>query len=153
MGEDITVNRKALRDYHVVETVEAGIELRGTEVKSIRQGHLNLQDAFARIEKGQAWLHQCDILPYDKASHEQHEARRPRRLLLHKREINKLYGHVMVKGMALVALKAYWKNGCVKIQLALAKGKASHDKREDVKKKEAGREVQRELARWSKGGR
>lgn len=144
------MNRKALRDYHVVETFEAGIELRGSEVKSIRQGHFNLQDAYARVEKGQVWLYQSDILPYDKASHEQHEARRVRRLLLHKREINKLFGQVMIKGAALVALKAYWKDRRVKIQLALAKGKASHDKREDLKKKEAGREIERELARWSK---
>ena len=146
MGDEITVNRKALRDYHILETIEAGIELRGTEVKSIRQGHLNLQDAFARIEKGQVWLHQCDILPYDKASHVQHEARRTRRLLLHKREIQKLYGHVMVKGVALVALKAYWKDSRVKIQLALGKGKASHDKRDDIKEKEAKREIDRALA-------
>jgi SsrA-binding protein len=146
MADEISVNRKALRDYHVLETIEAGIELRGTEVKSIRQGHLNLQDAFARIEKGQVWLYQCDILPYDKASHEQHEARRTRRLLLHKREIQKLYGQVMVKGVALVALKAYWKDSRVKILLALAKGKAAHDKREDIKKKEARREIDRAMA-------
>lgn len=150
MGEDITVNRKALRDYHIVESLEAGIELRGTEVKSIRQGHLNLQDAFARVEGGQVWLYQADIRPYDKASHEQHEPRRRRRLLLHRREINRLYGQGMIKGMTLVAVKAYWKNSRVKIQLGLGKGKASHDKREDVKKKEASREVQRELVRWSK---
>ncbi len=146
MGDEITVNRKALRDYHLLETKEVGIELRGTEVKSIRQGHLNLQDAFARIEKGQVWLYQCDILPYDKASHEQHEGRRPRRLLLHKREIQKLYGQVMVKGVSLIAVKAYWKNQRVKIQLALAKGKASHDKRDDLKKREAQREIDRALA-------
>lgn len=147
MGDEITVNRKALRDYHLLETKEAGIELRGTEVKSIRQGHLNIQDAFARIENGQIWLYQCDILPYDKASHVQHEGRRPRRLLLHKREIQKLYGQVMVKGVSLVAIKAYWKNHRVKIQLALAKGKASHDKRDDLRKREAQREIDRELAR------
>jgi SsrA-binding protein len=146
MADEISVNRKALRDYHVLETIEAGIELRGTEVKSIRQGHLNLQDAFARVEKGQVWLHQCDILPYDKASHEQHEARRTRRLLLHKREIQKLYGQVMVKGVALVALKAYWKENRVKILLALARGKAAHDKREAIKKKEARREIDRAMA-------
>jgi SsrA-binding protein len=115
-------------------------------VKSIRQGHLNLQDAYARIEGGQAWLHQCDILPYDKASHEQHEARRVRRLLLHKREIQRLYGQVMVKGVALVALRAYWKDRRVKIQLGLGRGKASHDKRQDIKKKEARREIDRALA-------
>jgi len=146
VGDEISINRKALRDYHILETIEAGIELRGTEVKSIRQGFLNLQDAFARVEKGQIWLHQCDILPYSKASHEQHEARRPRRLLLHKREIQKLFGHVMVKGISLIAVKAYWKEQRVKILLGLGKGKASHDKRDDVKKREADREIQRSLA-------
>ncbi|MFN0129792.1 MAG: SsrA-binding protein SmpB [Verrucomicrobiales bacterium] len=147
MGEsEITVNRKALRDYHLLETFEAGIELKGTEVKSIRQGHLNLQDAFASIKDGQIFLHQCDIRPYDKASHEQHEGRRTRRLLLHKREINKLYGQVMVKGVALVAVRAYWKNHRVKIQLALARGKASHDKRQDLKKREDQRDIDRALA-------
>ena len=150
MSDEITVNRKALRDYHVLETYEAGIELRGTEVKSIRNGHLNLQDAFARVENGQVWLYQCDILPYDKASHEQHQARRPRRLLLHKREIFKLIGSANNTGMTLVALKAYWKNQKVKIQLALGKGKAAHDKREDIKKKEAKREVDRTLAALQK---
>jgi SsrA-binding protein len=143
---EITVNRKALRDYQVLETFEAGIELKGTEVKSIRQGHLNLQDAFASIKDGQVFLHQCDIRPYDKASHEQHEGRRTRRLLLHKREINKLYGQVMVKGVALVAVKAYWKNHRVKVQLALARGKASHDKRQDLKKREDQRDIDRALA-------
>ncbi len=143
---EITVNRKALRDYHLLETYEAGIELKGTEVKSIRQGHLNLQDAFASIKDGQVFLHQCDILPYDKASHEQHEGRRTRRLLLHKREINKLYGQAMVKGVALIAVKAYWKDHRVKIQIALAKGKATHDKRQDLKKREAQREIDRALA-------
>lgn len=146
MGDDITINRKALRDYHVLETYEAGIELKGTEVKSVRQGHLNLQDAYASIKDGQIFLHQCDILPYDKASHTQHEGRRTRRLLMHKREIAKLHGQVMVKGSALVAIKAYWKDHRVKIQLALGKGKASHDKREDIKKKEAKREIDRALA-------
>ncbi len=150
MADEITLNRKALRDYHILETLEAGIELKGTEVKSIRQGHLNLQDAFARVDGGQIWLYQCDILPYDKASHEQHEGRRPRRLLLHKKEIAKLHGQSNVKGVTIVALKAYWKNHRVKIQIGLGKGKAAHDKREDIKKKEAKREVDRELARFNR---
>ncbi len=143
---DITVNRKALRDYHVLDTYEAGIELRGTEVKSVRNGHLNLQDAFARVDKGEVWLHQSDILPYDKASYGQHEGRRPRRLLLHKREILKLQGQSHNTGMTLVALKAYWKNHKVKVQIGLCKGKAAHDKREDLKKKEAQRDIDRALA-------
>jgi SsrA-binding protein len=150
MGDEITVNRKALRDYLILETFEAGIELRGTEVKSIRQGHLNLNDAFARIENGQAWLYNCDILPYDKASHTQHASRRARRLLLHKKEIMKLFGHVAVKGVSLVGLRAYWKDQKVKIQLGLGKGKDHRDKREDIKEREAKRDIERELIRRQK---
>ncbi len=151
MGDDIATNRKALRDYFILDTVEAGIQLVGTEVKSIRQGHLNINDAFARIEKGQAWLYECDILPYDKASHTQHIDRRPRRLLLHKKEIERLHGQATIKGNSLVALRAYFKNHRVKILLGVGKGKASHDKREDIKKKEDDREIAREMSRFNKG--
>jgi SsrA-binding protein len=146
-NQDIATNRKALRDYHILATYEAGIELRGTEVKSIRQGHLNLNDAFARIDKGQCWLFQCDILPYDKASHTQHEGRRERRLLLHKKEIVRLYGQAQVKDITIVALRAYWKDQKVKLQIGLGKGKDHHDKREDLKERESKREIAQELAR------
>lgn len=147
---EITTNRKATHDYHILETIEAGVELKGTEVKSVRAGHMNLRDAFARIERGQCMLYGCDIQPYERASWEQHEPRRTRRLLLHKKEIMRLYGVCQVKGHALVALRAYWKGPRVKIELGVAKGKVANDKREDLKKKEAKREVDREVARFNR---
>lgn len=148
---EIASNRKARHDYHILETIEAGIELKGTEVKSVREGKINLRDAFARIENGQCVLYGCDIQPYDRASWDQHDPRRPRRLLLHKREIQRLFGVCQVKGNALVALKAYWKGPRVKIELGVAKGKASGDRREDLKKREAKREIEREVSRFNRG--
>jgi SsrA-binding protein len=147
---EITNNRKATHDYHILETIEAGVELKGTEVKSVRGGHMNLRDAFARIEGGQCLLYGCDIQPYERASWEQHEPRRVRRLLLHKKEIMRLFGVSQVKGHSLVALRAYWKGARVKIELAVARGKVSNDKREDLKKKEAKREVDREMMRFNR---
>lgn len=140
---DIAVNRKAPRDYHILERYEAGMELRGTEVKSIRQGRINISDAFARVEKGQVWLYGCDIQPYDKASHTQHEARRTRRLLLHKREIDKLAGSSQIKGLALPILRMYWKDQRVKVELGVGKGKDFADQRQDLKAKVEKREAQR----------
>ncbi len=140
---DIAVNRKAPRDYHILERYEAGMELRGTEVKSIRQGRINISDAFARVEKGQVWLYGCDIQPYDKASHTQHEARRTRRLLLHKREIDKLSGSSQIKGLALPVLRMYWKDQRVKVELGVGKGKDFADQRQDLKAKVEKREAQR----------
>jgi SsrA-binding protein len=148
---EIASNRKARHDYHILETIEAGIELKGTEVKSVREGKINLRDAFARIENGQCVLYGCDIQPYDRASWDQHDPRRPRRLLLHKREIQRLFGVCQVKGNALVALKAYWKGPRVKIELGVAKGKATGDRREDLKKREAKREIEREVSRFNRG--
>ena len=150
---EIATNRKAPRDFHIVERFEAGIQLKGTEVKSIRQGKINLNDAFARIERGQCWLIGCDIQPYEKASHEQHESKAVRRLLLHKSEIMKLWGSTQIKGLTLVALRAYWKNKCVKIELGVGKGKTKGDQREDIKKKVENREAQREVARFHERGR
>ena len=147
MSADITTNRKALRDYHILDKYEAGISLVGTEVKSIRAGLVNLMGAFARIENGQLWLYGLDIQPYAKASHEQHEPRRTRKLLLHSREINKLYAEVTIKGRALVPLRLYWKNGLVKVELASGKGKDKGDKRDDLKQRAVTRDVDRELAR------
>lgn len=149
MIRDIATNRKAPRDYHILEKFEAGIELKGTEVKSIRAGHINLGDAFARIERGQCFLYGCDIKPYEKASHEQHEARRSRRLLLHKNEILKLYAASQQKGLTLVALRAYWKDRRVKIEIAVGKGKTHGDQRQDLKKRVENREAQREMARFN----
>lgn len=146
MPAEIVVNRKALRDYHILERIEAGIELTGTEVKSIRAGLVNLQGSFARFEGNQVFLHDCDIQPYLRASHEQHEPRRRRRLLLHRREIDKLVGEIEQTGRTLVALKLYWKQHHVKIELGIGKGKVDSDKRADLKKRVQKREVDRMLA-------
>ncbi len=149
MSDEIAINRKALRDYHILERYEAGMELRGTEVKSIRQGKLNISDAFARVERGQVWLYNMDIQIYDKASFEQHEPRRTRRLLLHKREILKLFAHTQQKGLTLPVLKAYWKGHRIKVELGVGKGKSKGDQREDLKEKAVKRETQRVVASFN----
>lgn len=146
MSADIVTNRKAFRDYHILEKIEAGIELRGTEVKSIRAGHVQLQGAFVRVENGEAWLYDCDIQPYERASHEQHEPRRRRRLLLHRPEIERLRAEVETAGRALPALRMYWKRGRVKLELGLGRGKAAADKRADLKQRAQQRETDRLLA-------
>ena len=146
---EIAANRKAPRDYHILERYEAGIELRGTEVKSIRDGKINLSDAFARVEKGQVWLYGCDIQPYVKASHTQHEARRVRKLLLHKSEIDKLIGFTHQKGLSLPVLRAYWKNKKVKIEVGVGRGKDQRDQRQDIKDKVEKREAARVVARFN----
>ena len=151
MPDDIITNRKVLREYHILERFEAGVELKGTEIKSIRAGHANLNDAFARIDDGQAILMNADIQPYAQASHDsQHEAKRSRRLLLHKQEIHKLFGMISVKGLTLVALRMYWKNGRVKVELGVGKGKNAPDKRQDLKDRAVRRETDREVARLNR---
>lgn len=150
MSEDIVTNRRALRNYHILERFEAGLELQGTEVKSIRGGLANLQNAFARVEDREIILHGADIQPYNKASHEQHTPRRPRRLLLHRREINKLFGYASVKGHTIVPLRLYWRNGRVKVELGVGKGKDAGDKREDLKKRTVDRETQRIISNFNR---
>ena len=145
MGEDLITNRKAHRDYEILETYEAGIVLKGTEVKSLRAGQGNLTDAFARIEKDEAWLYQFDIQPYKQAHNYNHEPKAVRRLLLHKREIRKLFSLVAVKGRSLVALKMYWKGRVLKVLLGVGVGKNVRDKREDLKKAVAKREMDQAL--------
>lgn len=147
---DISVNRKALRDYHILERMEAGLELKGTEVKAIRAGQANLGSAFARVENGQVFLYDADIQPYERASFEQHEAKRPRKLLLHKQEIDRLFGLTQVKGHTLVALRMYWKKSHVKVELGVGKGKEARDKRQDIKKRVAQRETEREIAKFNR---
>jgi SsrA-binding protein len=141
MGDDLITNRKAGRDYEILETYEAGIVLKGTEVKSLRAGQGNLTDAFARIEKNEVWLYNFDIQPYKQANIFNHEPKAVRRLLLHRQEIRKLFGIVAVKGRTLVALKMYWKNGCLKVLLGVGIGKDARDKRQDLKKAAAKREI------------
>jgi SsrA-binding protein len=149
MSVEISTNRKAARDFHILERYEAGVELRGTEVKSIRQGKINISDAFARVERDQIWLYNFDIQIYDKASHTQHEPRRTRRLLLHKREIRKLTALTQQKGLALPALRAYWKGARVKIEIGVGKGKTKGDQREDLKGKAMDREAARAVSNFN----
>lgn len=150
MPKEIATNKKARHDFHILEQFECGVVLRGTEIKSIREGRVNLRDAFARVENGEVILYGMDIPPYSNASHDQHANKRPRKLLLHKNEIKKLIGFTAEKGCTLVALEAFWKKHLVKILIGVAKGKAVHDKRESLKKRTADREAQREMARFNK---
>ena len=146
-------NHKAGRDYHVLDRLEAGIELRGTEVKSLRAGQGNLSDSFARIERGQTWLYNFHISPYDKGNRENHDPKRVRRLLLHKSEIRKLHGMVATEGKALIPLKAYFdKNNRFKILLGVCKGKTHGDKRQDLKKRDTDREIRRAMSTQMKRG-
>jgi SsrA-binding protein len=150
MAAESILNRKALRDFHILDRYEAGIALKGSEVKSIRAGKANIGDAFVRIEKGEAFLYNADIQPYEKASHEVPPAKRTRKLLLHRGEIDKLYGESQVGGRALVVLKLYWKSGKLKVEIAVAQGKVARDKRLDLKKRAIDRETQREVARFNR---
>src|SRR6202140_3356608 len=150
MATESIINRKALRDFHVLERFQARLELKGREVKSIRAGKANIGDAFARIENSEAFLYNADIQPYDKASHEVPAAKRVRKLLLHRQEIDKLYGETQVKGRSLIVLKLYWKNGKLKAELGVAQGKVAHDKRADLKKRAIDRETAREVARFNR---
>ncbi len=145
MSADIVSNRRAYHSYQILEKVEAGLVLTGTEIKSIRAGLANLNNAFARIEKGGVYLYDSDIQPYVRASHTQHEPKRPRKLLLHKSEIQRLFEATTVKGQTLVALRLYWKNHRVKLELGIGRGKTHGDKRQDLKEKAIQREVGRAI--------
>jgi SsrA-binding protein len=150
MSADIVTNRRAFHNYQILDRVEAGIELQGTEVKSIRAGLANLNSAFAKVENNEAFLYDADIQPYQRASHTQHEPKRRRKLLLHKGEITKLLSATAVQGQALVALRMYWKNGRVKVELGLGKGKSTIDKRHDLKEKAVRRETERTIASFNR---
>ena len=148
---DILTNSKAKRDYHILETFEAGIVLHGTEVKALRAGRGQIADAFARVEKDEVWLHNAHIDEYLQGNRENHAPKAPRKLLLHKTEIRKLSGLAAVKGNALFPLAFYWKNGKVKVALAAGKGKQEFDKRDDIMKRDSDRELKRAQMKWSKG--
>lgn len=139
----ITVNRKARHEYHILETFETGIELTGTEVKSLRAGKANLQDSFARVDNSELLIYNLHISPYEQGNRFNHEPKRTRRLLMHKHEIMRLLGKVREKGLALIPLKMYFKNGWAKVELALARGKKMYDKREDMAARDAKREMER----------
>ena len=144
MSKVIATNRKAFRDYVILETIESGIELKGSEVKSLRDGRINLDDSFARIEGGQVILYNTHISPYEQASYLNVEPTRLRRLLLHKNQIRKLTGHLTQKGLTLVPVKVYFNDrGFVKIELALCKGKKLYDNRENIKRREQNLEMRR----------
>lgn len=141
----IAVNRKARRDYEIIEFFEAGMVLKGTEVKSLREGRINLKDSYAMVRQGEMFLLNAHISPYSHGNLQNHDPLRDRKLLLHKSEIKRLTGKTEEKGLTLVPLKVYFSNGRVKVELALAKGKRHHDKRDTIKRRDAEREIEREL--------
>lgn len=141
----ITSNKKAYLEYHILDKYEAGIELLGSEVKSLRAGKANLLGAHVLIENNQAILYNCDIAAYEKATIQTHEPKRPRKLLLHKKEIQHLHEETRIAGKTIIPLEIYWKNNRVKICIATAKGKTNHDKRESLKKKASERDMQQNL--------
>ncbi len=151
MSGDVANNKRANREFHITDKFEAGLVLKGTEVKSIREGKVNIRDAFARLDRNELWLYGCDIQPWQTAgSYFQHEAKRPRKLLVHKSEILKLSQATLQKGFTNVCLRLYFKGRRVKVELGLAKGKSHSDQRHDLKKKTELREAQREVARFNK---
>lgn len=142
----VATNRKAFHDYFIEERYEAGIMLQGTEVKSLREGRVNLQDSYASVRGSEVFLHQCHISPYSHGNIMNHDPTRVRKLLLHKTEIHKLLGKTQQKGLTLIPLRIYFsKRGYAKVELGLAKGKKLYDRRETIKTREAGREVQRAI--------
>lgn len=143
----IAQNRKARHDYLIEDVYEAGLMLMGTEVKSCRDGKVTLTDAYAAVRDGEAWLMQAHIAPYTHGNRENHDPLRPRKLLLHRNEIEKLHAAVSQDGRTLVPLRLYFKHGLAKAEIAVARGKRSYDKRQDVAKRDAQRQIQRELGR------
>jgi SsrA-binding protein len=147
----VAENRKARHDYHVLESWEAGVALLGTEVKAIREGRVNLRDSYARVDRGEVWLMNVHISPYSHRGYAAHEELRQRKLLLHRHEIRKLIGQVAEKGLTLVPLELYFKNGRVKVLVALARGKQAHDKRETIRRREVDRETRAAVKSRSAG--
>ncbi len=143
MGGDkpIATNRKAWHDFEILETHEAGLVLKGTEVKSLREGQVNFKDSYASLANAEAWLVGCHIAPYHHGSDANHDADRTRKLLLHRREISRLIGKVAERGLTLVPLRLYFKNGRAKVELGLARGKKLHDKRQALRERDARREI------------
>ena len=141
----IATNRKAYHEYNIIEKLEAGIVLVGTEVKSLRLGLANLKDSYGRVENGELWLVNLHISPYEQGNIWNHEPRRPRKLLMHRREIRRLTTKVAERGLTLVPLRLYFKNGRTKVEIAVARGKKIYDKREAIAKRDVDRDMAREL--------
>lgn len=151
MGKLLGQNKKARHDYFIEETYECGIALTGTEIKSLRQGRLNLKDSFARVEEGQVTLYNMHISPYEQGNRYNVDPKRPRRLLLHKKEIRKLLGYTSQEGLTLVPLRVYLNDrGLAKVELAVARGKKNYDKRADMAQKDADRKIQRAVRQYQK---
>jgi len=147
----IATNRKARHDYHIEDTIEAGLVLTGSEIKSIRAGQVNLRDAYAALRDEELWLLNAHIAPYQQASYDNHEPRRPRKLLLHRREINRLIGKLQEKGLTLVPLKIYLRDSWAKVELGLARGKRQYDKRQSLRERDDRRKIERALGHHQKG--
>lgn len=143
--ETVATNNEARHNYHILESAEAGIELMGAEVKSLRGHKANLKDSFARIEDGEIYLYNMHISPYPQAGRFNPDPKRRRKLLLHKTEIKRLFGQLTQKGLTLIPLKLYFKKGLAKMEIALAKGKKLYDRREDIKRRDSDRDLRREL--------
>lgn len=143
----VATNRKARHEYFILDTFEAGIALQGSEIKSIRAGQISLAEAYVQLDGEQAWLVEAHVAPYEQASHYNHEPRRPRKLLLHKSEIRAIWDDVRKKGVTVIPLQVYLKNGRAKVEIAVARGKKLYDKRQDIARRDAERELQRSLRR------
>lgn len=143
MIKPITTNRRATFDYEILERFEAGLELRGSEVKSLREGHANLKDSYAAVQGGQMFLIGAYVAPYTFARDGGHDPERPRKLLLHRHEIDKIAGTLAEKGLTLVPIRMYWKDGIAKIELGIGRGKTNIDKRQTIKERESKREMDR----------
>jgi SsrA-binding protein len=143
---DVATNRQASFRYHLLEKLEAGVELRGSEVKSLREGGVQLKDAYAEVRDGEVWLRNMHIAPYKPAARENHDPERPRKLLLHRREIERLIGKTAERGLTLVPTRVYFKGPRAKVELALARGKEMKDKRRSIKERETRREIDRALS-------
>jgi SsrA-binding protein len=148
---DVCRNRRAFHDYEVLDRLECGLVLAGTEVKSLRTRGASLDEAYAKVEEGEVWLIGCDIPEYAMGNLLNHKPRRPRKLLLHRREIAKFAERASQRGFTLVPLRLYFKDGRAKVEIAVCRGKQLHDKREDLKKSDAQREIKREMSRRRKG--
>jgi SsrA-binding protein len=141
----VATNRKARHDFEILETYEAGLVLRGTEVKALREGQVSFKDSYAAIEREEAWLIGCHIAPYSRGSDANHDPERRRKLLLHRREIARLLGKVTERGLTMVPLRLYFKEGRAKVEIGLARGKKLHDKREAIRDRESRREMAKEM--------
>ncbi len=146
----VSENRKAFHDYFIEERIEAGIILTGTEIKSIRNGRVNLKDSYARLDNGEIWVYQMHISPYDQGNRYNHDPLRPRKLLLHRSEINKLTGKVQQQGLTLIPIKIYLKKGLAKVELAVGQGKKNYDKRQALSEREGKRDIERALRERNK---